>query len=128
MVSVTSKGDWSKTTDFLNNAKNPNLGGRLAALAQEGVDRLKEATPVRTGRTANSWEYELSSPGGQIEFSWGNTHIEKGWANIAQLLNDGHGTRNGGYVAPRNYIDPAIQPVMDEMIYELWKEVAGDVG
>ena len=127
MASVTHKGDWRKTTQFLEHAQKPSLSSTLVSLAQKGLDNLKEATPVRTGITANSWECEITNESG-LTVNWNNTHIENGWANVAILLNDGHGTRNGGYVPPLNYIDPAIQPVMDEMVDAMWKEVSGDVG
>ena len=48
--------------------------------------------------------------------------VNKG-LNIAVLLQYGHGTRNGGYVEGRDYINPAIQPVFDRIAEEAWREV-----
>ena len=51
-----------------------------------------------------------------------NSNINKG-VNIAIILQYGHGTRNGGYVAGRDYINPAIQPIFDKIANDVWKEV-----
>ena len=32
---------------------------KLNEFGQMGVDALRDATPVRTGKTANSWNYEI---------------------------------------------------------------------
>ena len=54
--------------------------------------------------------------------SFHNSHIV-GSVNIAIILQYGHGTKNGGWVEGRDYINPAIQPVFDTIADELWKEV-----
>ena len=43
--------------------------------------------------------------------------------NIAVILQFGHGTRNGGYVYGRDYINPAIRPVFDNIADAAWREV-----
>ena len=35
----------------------------------------------------------------------------------------GHGTGTGGWVEGRDYINPAIQPIFDQLAEEAWKEV-----
>ena len=96
--------------------------GILDKYGREGVEALSAATPVDSGKTASSWKYDIehSSRGASISFS--NTNINKG-VNIAIILQYGHGTRNGGYVQGRDYINPAIQPVFDRIVNEAWKEV-----
>lgn len=130
MASIRHWGRFEKTTAFLERAERLKelVAARLPILAQMGVDRLKEATPVDTGLTANSWGYNIRTDGHQVIVEWTNSNVKKDWAKVAILLNDGHGTRNGGYVAPRAYIDPAIQPIMDEIVDTLWKEVIAYVG
>lgn len=39
------------------------------------------------------------------------------------ILQYGHGTRGGGYVAGRDYINPAIKPIFDELADEAWEEI-----
>ena len=43
---------------------------------------------------------------------------------IAIILQYGHGTRNGGWVEGRDYINPAIWPIFDKIANEAWREVA----
>jgi hypothetical protein len=43
--------------------------------------------------------------------------------NIAIILQYGHATKNGGYVQGRDYINPAIRPIMDKIAEDVWREV-----
>jgi hypothetical protein len=87
-----------------------------------GVNALSAATPEDSGETANSWYYEIVRDGKYWSIIWGNTHIEQG-RPIAVLLQYGHGTRTGGYVEGRDYINPALQPIFDQIATEAWKAV-----
>ena len=51
-----------------------------------------------------------------------NSHVNKG-VRIAIILQLGHGTGTGGWVEGRDYINPAIQPVFDNIADEAWREV-----
>lgn len=92
-----------------------------------GVAALESATPVDTGETSGSWYYEIEETEGRCIIRFLNSHLEYGprgyTVNIALLLQYGHGTRNGGYVMGRDYINPAIQPIFDKMAEEAWGEV-----
>ena len=83
---------------------------------------LASATPRDTGKTANSWNYEIKQEKGSVSISFYNTNIQNG-VPIAIILQYGHGTRNGGWVQGRDYINPAIQPIFDEIVKSAWKEV-----
>ena len=83
---------------------------------------LSSATPVRTGLTANSWYYEIEHQNGSVSITFNNSNVNKG-VPIAIILQYGHGTRNGGWVQGRDYINPAIQPVFDRIAKEAWEEV-----
>ena len=87
-----------------------------------GVNALAEATPVDTGLTASSWNYEIVESDGQTSIIWTNSNVVKG-QNIALLLVYGHGTRNGGYVVGRDYINPALRPIFDDIAQKAWAEV-----
>ena len=99
-----------------------NIRRTLEQYAVIGVDALSRMTPVKTGLTARSWEYQIHVTPWGYSITWWNTNENQG-ANIAILLQYGHGTRTGGYVQGRDYINPAIQPVFDQMTEEIWKEV-----
>ena len=83
---------------------------------------LASATPVDTGLTASSWYYEISNKNGSAMISFHNSNIQNG-VPIAIILQYGHGTRNGGWVEGRDYINPAIRPIFDRIADDAWKEV-----
>lgn len=122
MISFKHKGDWSKTTGFLERAKNIVRLGNLDRYGREGVAALASATPVDTGLTASSWKYEIVRTRGSVSINFLNTNIQNG-VPIALILQYGHGTRNGGWVEGRDYINPTIQPIFDRLAKELWEEV-----
>lgn len=122
MISFRQKGDFSKLTRFLEKAKEVVKMGDLDKYGREGVAALASATPVDTGKTAASWEYEIINKDGVAEIIWKNTNIQNG-VPIAIILQYGHGTKNGGWVQGRDYINPAIRPVFDKIANDAWKEV-----
>lgn len=122
MIGFRQKGDFSKTEKFLKKSLGRDYRSVLERYARQGVSTLSAATPVRTGRTASSWRYNITQTDGGISIEWHNDNINKG-VNIALILQYGHGTRNGGYVVGRDYINPALQPIFDQMAEAAWKEV-----
>lgn len=122
MISFRQKGDFSKLTSFLEKAKGAVKFGDLDRFGNEGVAALKSATPVDSGLTASSWYYKIEEGNGSISIVFHNSNIQNG-VPIAVILQYGHGTRNGGWVQGRDYINPAIQPIFDKIANEAWKEV-----
>lgn len=123
MITFTHKGDFSRVNRFLEKALNAIKLGELDKYGRKGVDALADATPKDTGKTAESWKYKITRSNGSATISWYNTNENKG-VNIAVILQYGHGTKNGGYVRGRDYINPAIQPVFDEIAESAWKEIS----
>ena len=121
-IRFTHKGDFSKTTKFLTRAKNSVRLSDLEVYAKKGVEALASATPVDSGLTANSWTYEIVREKGSITINFINTNVNK-HIPIAVILQYGHATGNGGWVEGRDYINPAIQPIFDEMVKNIWREV-----
>ena len=122
MISFRQKGDFSKLTSFLERAKESVKIGDLDKYGREGVAALSSATPIDSGKTANSWSYEITNKDGSVTISFNNSNIQNG-VPIAIILQYGHGTKNGGWVQGRDYINPAIQPVFDEIVDKAWREV-----
>lgn len=122
MITFRQKGDFSKLTSFLEKAKEAVRIGDLDKYGREGVAALSSATPVRTGLTANSWYYEIEHQNGSVSIIFNNSNVNKG-VPIAIILQYGHGTRNGGWVRGKDYINPAIQPIFDRIAKEAWEEV-----
>ena len=123
MISVKHKGDFRRTETFLQRFKdNSHIMPILEKYGAKGVELLSAATPVDSGITSNSWKYEIAVNGGEYKIFFINTNENDG-INIAIALQYGHGTRNGGYVAGRDYINPAIREAFEGMRDELVKEV-----
>jgi len=121
-ITFTHKGDFKRTEKFLNAIFKKRLYNKLSVYAEKGVQALASATPKDTGKTAASWGYTIDLESSPISITWTNSNINKN-VNIALILQYGHGTRNGGYVVGRDYINPAIQPIFDEIAESVWKEV-----
>ncbi len=121
-ISVRQKGDFSKLTRYLVESKKAINVRDLDKFGKEGVAALASATPVDSGKTANSWYYEIEITKGSATITFYNSNIQNG-IPIAILLQYGHGTRNGGWVQGRDYINPAIQPIFDKIAEKAWKEV-----
>lgn len=126
MVTFGQKGDFKKTEQMLKRASEKRYLKILSKYGSQGVSALSAATPKDTGLTAASWSYEIANDSNGVSVNFINNHVEKGYANIALMLQFGHGTRNGGYVQGRDYINPAIRPIFDKMAKEAWKEVIGE--
>lgn len=122
MIGFRHKGDFSKTTNFLKKVKNGVDLRSLEEYGRKGVAALSSATPVDTGLTASSWYYKIERSDTSVKLVFCNSNIQNG-VPIAIILQYGHGTRNGGWVQGRDYINPAIQPVFDEIANNLWREV-----
>ena len=122
MVTFRQKGDFSKTTKFLERARKGVRITTLDKYGRAGVAALASATPVETGLTANSWSYEVTQSDGLVKITFNNSNIQNG-VPIAIILQYGHGTGTGGWVEGRDYINPAIQPVFDRLADDAWKEV-----
>ena len=122
MISFRQKGDFSKLTRFLERAKNLVHLSDLDRYGREGVAALASATPVDTGKTAASWYYDIKINKESASITFNNSNIQNG-VPFAIILQYGHGTRNGGWVEGRDYINPVIQPIFDKIAEEAWKEV-----
>ena len=122
MISFKQKGDFSKLTGFLERIKESVEIGDLDKFGRAGVEALSSATPVNTGKTANSWYYEIENKNGVATISFNNSNIQNG-VPIAIILQYGHGTGTGGWVEGRDYINPAIRPIFDEIAENAWREV-----
>lgn len=122
MISFRQKGDFSRLTRYLERAKEAVKLGDLDRYGREGVSALASATPVDTGLTANSWYYEIKRDRNSVSITFNNSNVQNG-VPIAIILQYGHGTRNGGWVQGRDYINPAIQPVFDKIANDAWREV-----
>lgn len=122
MITFDSSGDFKNTDRFLSKVSKLEIMSALRAIGQQGVRALASATPTQSGQTAASWGYEISTSNKSSQITWINSNVVSG-VPIAIILQYGHGTGTGGYVAGRDYINPAIQPLFDKLAEDVWKVV-----
>ena len=122
MIGFTTSGSFDKTEAFLRKASSGSIFDQLSRYGQVGVNALSSATPIDSGATAGSWNYEILNDGSSWSIVWGNTNIAAG-RPVAILLQYGHGTGTGGYVEGRDYINPALQSIFDQIAADAWKAV-----
>ena len=124
MIRFNSKGDFSKATRYFKKALvASDVSDILDKYGKRGVSALAASTPVDSGLTASSWYYKVQSSRSNATLTFHNSNINNG-VPIAIILQYGHGTGTGGWVEGRDYINPAIQPIFDEIVEEAWKEVS----
>ena len=122
MITFRQKGDFSQLTKYFEQIKETMDICILDKYGEKGVEALKSVTPVRTGLTRDSWYYKIEHDKSSVSIRFLNSNIQNG-QNVAIILDIGHGTRGGGWVAGRHYIEPAIRPIFDEIAEASWKEV-----
>ena len=122
MITFSTSGSTKRTSAFLDKLQSRELWSGLESIAQRGVAALQASTPVESGLTAASWSYEIEIKNGATTISWLNSHVVDG-VNVAVILQYGHGTGTGGYISGRDYVNPAIGPIFDEIANEVWKKV-----
>lgn len=121
-ITFKHRGNFKYTEKFFSGILNHKAFNILNKYGAMGVNALSSATPQDTGMTADSWGYEIKSSRNGYSICWTNSHEHNG-VPIAILIQYGHGTGTGGYVEGRDFINPAIRPVFDELAESLWEEV-----
>ena len=122
LVRITHSGNHVNMDHFLKAMQERKHFSKLESLASEGVSVLAANTPVRTGATAAAWRYEINMDSSGVRIDWINDNSNNGF-NVALGLQYGHGTGTGGYVRGVDYINPAMQPVFDRILEDVWREV-----
>lgn len=123
MLGISTKGDFNKTKKALEKIRKQHLFTELNNYGALGVQALSKATPIDENLTAQSWKYRIVQERNGPRIEWYNTNDAGSGTSVAILIQYGHGTRRGGYVIGRDFINPAIQPLFDKWTAELWKKV-----
>jgi hypothetical protein len=122
MIGFTTSGSFDGLISSLKRMSKSNILSIMDSCGQIGVEALQAATPVDTGLAAGSWAYDVQAKGGSYSISWTNTDIESDFP-VAIMLQYGYSTGTGGYVQGRDYINPAMKPIFDEIADKVWKAV-----
>lgn len=121
---LSSPGNFNKTSHFLNRLLHGDIYRDLDRYGQMGVEALSRMTPVNSGHTAQSWGYRVINEHGRKGVMWFNTNLDNQGTPIAILIQYGHGTGTGGYVSGRDFINPAMRPIFDQIANDIWKKVS----
>lgn len=122
-INVAYTGTLDKTAKFLDRMLNgAEYRTKLDEYGRLGKEALANATPQDTGLTAESWDYRIVKNPDSYTIEWFNTNVHSGEV-VAILIQYGHGTGTGGYVAGIDYVNPAIKPIFDGFANGVWEEV-----
>jgi hypothetical protein len=124
MIKVTTRGSFAKSQAFLTRMQQREQFRVLEKYGAMGVAALATVTPTDSSLTSNSWFYEIVSRPGYFAIHWYNSNVrDPGRIPVAAIIQYGHATRTGGYVRGIDYINPAMRPIFDAMVADMWKEV-----
>lgn len=123
MIELASKGKWKKTNTFLQRVLHKKEMSKVDFYAEKGLRALQNSTPIDTGLTALSWDYEIEMKPHYCRITWFNTNVIDNKYNIAVIVDKGHATADGAWVEGRDYIHPALADVFDDIKNLVWKEV-----
>lgn len=122
VITLKTSGSFNNIEKYLRKSSRLTLDSLFDIYGKRGVELLKQNTPIDSGDSANSWEYIVEKKTGFTNLSWHNKNINDG-VPVVILIQYGHATKNGSFVEGRDFINPALKPVFENMIEELWKEV-----
>jgi len=122
MITIKHSGNFNLTERFLNKSLKFNPRKILEKYAIQGVAALTAATPRDSGATASSWGYQITTTKNRSRIDWTNSSNDAG-IPVVVLIQYGHGTGTGVFVQGRDFINPAIQPILDKIAKDLWEEV-----
>jgi len=122
-ITLESTGNFKKTMNFLEKASNMDFEDLLNHYGELGVIALALTTPIDTGKTASSWDYNVRITDDSATITWTNDNFTSNGIPIVVLIQYGHGTRNGAYVQGRDFINPALQPIFDDIADKISGEV-----
>ena len=123
MITARQKTEFRRLRSQLSG----NFDGRcktvLTKTGAQALEKLKEATPVRTGRTRDSWSYAVIKTERGYRLVFSNSNMNAEGLPVVVLLEYGHGTKNGGYIPARYFIKKTLNPIYAELRSRLKKEV-----
>lgn len=122
MIKIQQKGNFKQTEGFFKRVIKREYAKFFNQIGEAGVQALRDATPKDTGKTADSWTYAVEDTRDGLSVVWSNSNRNDG-ANIAILIQMGHGTSSGAYVKGVDYINPALKPVFEAFANKAWWEV-----
>lgn len=122
-IKITQSGSFDNIERYMDRVKHSDLKYIFHKYGPMGVSALQSATPIDSSLTANSWYYEIVDRPGVVSLQWCNSNVVDG-IPVVILLEYGHGTLSGNYVQGRDFIMPAISPIIEKIQAEIDREVS----
>ena len=121
-INVVSKGGKTKgLMSILDNYSSAKLKPTFQSVGEVGLKQLVDNTPVRSGKTANAWTMDITEANDKLDLIYSNSNTVSDGTPLVILIKQGHGTRNGGYVPPNDF----ITPIVDKTAKEISKKIGG---
>lgn len=121
-INVVSKGGKTKgLMSILDNYSSAKLKPTFQSVGEVGLKQLVDNTPVRSGKTANAWTMGITETNDKLDLIYSNSNTVSDGTPLVILIKQGHGTRNGGYVPPNDF----ITPIVDKTAKELSRKIGG---
>ena len=115
-INVVSKGGKTKgLMSILDKYSSAKLKPTFESVGKVGLQQLVDDTPVRSGKTANSWTMDITEANDKLDLIYGNSNTISDGTPLVILIKQGHGTRNGGYVPPNDFITPIVAKTAKEI-------------
>ena len=113
-----------KTLKHMTNMQRALDKINLNEYGRMGVVALQDATPKDSGESANAWDYQVvkNDSGASIIFTNDNV-VGYNTVPVVILIQYGHLSKAGVYVEGRDFINPALRPIYDDLADKIWKEV-----
>lgn len=120
-ISLKSKGSFTKSKMYFAKVQVASKVNdkKVIKIVEEAVEKLKEASPYDS--IAKGWSYEIKQDAKSLVIYFNNSYVENG-ANIALIVDVGHGTSTGKWVSGKNYIKEPIQEAYDKILKETEEE------
>lgn len=122
MISFSSSSHFEKTSRRLQKLSKLRISAQLDEAGKKGLAALSDATPKDTAQTSAQWGYKVLKKKNTWQVIWTNSNVVDG-VPVVILLQYGHATRDGGYIQGRDFINPAIKPIFDQIKNDVWRAV-----
>ncbi len=123
MITFRKIGNFVRTERYLRRIRKLDYLPILKKYGQIGVEALSAATPIDTGLTSKSWYYDIWKSGrDRYSIVWSNSNLT-GSVPIVILLQYGFTTNRGTYVQGRDFVNPALKPIFENIANDIWEEV-----
>lgn len=110
-IVVRNKGNFNNIEKFIIQHKNSMFTyEEIIQIAEYGLKKFEKNTPSKSGKTSESWSYNIIDTKNGRVIEYNNSNIQNG-LNIAILIDTGHATATGKWVPGTHYIDKTIKSI-----------------